>query len=72
MAELRIAIPDNKVQLILDAFAAMRGIEATPQAFKAEIVREIKYVVKRYKVERLALGQEASVSQADFDLGEIN
>jgi len=68
MAELKITIPDNKVQLVLDAFAEMRGVEATPQAVKKEITDEIKEVVKRYKLQRLAQGRDQSISQADLSI----
>ena len=66
MAEMKITIPDDKVQLVLAAFAEMRGIQATPQAVKKEITDEIKDVVKRYKLQRLEQGRETSVSQADI------
>lgn len=48
MAELRITISDDKVQLVLDAFAWRTGIDPTPAAFKAEMIGQIKQVVKRY------------------------
>ena len=68
MAELKITIPDNKIQLVLDAFAEMRGIEATPQAIKKEIINEIKQTVKRYKIQRLMQGQEQSITQSDMEV----
>lgn len=68
MPEIKITIPDDKVQLVLDAFAEMRGINPTPQAVKKELTDEIKMVVKNYKLQRLARGQEASVSLADLEV----
>ena len=73
MAELRITIPDAKVQLVLEAFTRVRGIGtdgeiATPAEFKAEIINEIKEVVKRYKVMRFQFGQDDSISQADIEV----
>lgn len=68
MAELRITIPNDKVQLVLDAFADRYGIEPTPQAVKQEIIGEIKTVVKQYKLKRLAVGQDHSVSQEDMEV----
>jgi len=54
MAELNIAIPDNKVDLVLEAYAAIKGIEATSQAFKAEIINDIKHTVNKYQTQKLA------------------
>lgn len=65
MAELVITIPDDKVQLILDSFHGMRGIDPTPQAFKAEVINEIKQTVRQYKARQLLEGHE--VSQADME-----
>jgi len=55
MAELKITIPDDKVQLVLDAFADARGIAATPAALKKEFVGEIKNVVNRYQLKQVSL-----------------
>ena len=66
MAEIKITIPNDKVQLVLDAFAAARGIPATPTAVKQEFIDEIKAVVKRYKVGELEGGRVATVSQDDM------
>lgn len=68
MAQFTINIPDNKVQLVLDAFAGMRGIQPTATAVKKEITDEIKQVVKDYKIMRLRQGQETSVSQSDMEV----
>lgn len=68
MAELKITIPNDKVQLVLEAFAFIRGIQATPQAVKKEIIDEIKYVVKQYKWKRFESGQEQSISQSDMNV----
>lgn len=68
MAELKIQIPNNKVALVLEAFHEVRGIDPTPQAFKAEIINEIKEVVKRYKVMRFQSGTDDSISQADVEV----
>ena len=66
MAQIVITIPDDKVQLVLDAFANVRGIPNTPSAVKKELTDEIKTVVKRYKLRRLETGQDATVSQDDM------
>ncbi len=54
MAQLNINIPNNKINLILEAFTKMRGIGklgqiATPTEFKQEIINEIKHTVRRYR-----------------------
>ena len=68
MAELKIAIPNDKVQLVLDAYADVRGIDPTASALKAEFISEIKQTVKRYKLKMIASGQETSVSQSDMQV----
>ena len=54
MAQLIINIPDNKVDLVLKAFAARRGINKSQSAFKTEIISEIKSVVKWYETKEAA------------------
>lgn len=54
MALLSINIPDDKVAIVLEAFTRVRGIGtngqiATPAEFKAEIIKEIKQTVKRFR-----------------------
>ncbi len=54
MAQLNINIPNDKINLILEAFTRVRGIgtngqTATPAEFKQEIIREIKHTVKQFK-----------------------
>ena len=58
MAELKITIPDDKVQLVLEAFADIRGIDPTVEKVKKEITDEIKSVVKRYKLKLEAQSME--------------
>ena len=50
MVEIKISIPNDKVQLVLDSFAAERGIPKTADAVKEEFTDEIKAVVKRYQL----------------------
>jgi len=69
MAELKITIPDDKVQLVLDAFANQRGIDATAQAVKKEFTDEIKLVVRTYKCYQLEQGQVQLISQSDIEVG---
>lgn len=52
MAQLVINIPDDKIDLVLTAFAEQRGIEATSTAFKAEIIGEIRQTVRHYQARR--------------------
>ena len=68
MAELKVTIPDDKVQLVLAAYAYLLDIEPTPEAVKQVIINDIKGVVKRYKLRRLESGQEDSVSQSDMEV----
>ena len=68
MASITLTISDDKVQLVLDAFAAVRGISATATAVKKELVDEIKNVVKQYKLQRLASGQESSLTQSGMEV----
>ena len=56
MAQIIITIPDDKVTLVLDAFAGQRGIEPTSAAVKAELVREIKATVRAYQRDELLKG----------------
>ncbi|KKN21006.1 hypothetical protein LCGC14_0929770 [marine sediment metagenome] len=69
MAEIKITIPNDRVQLVLDAFASERGIAKTPAALKGELTDEIKSVVKRYKLGRLEKGQDAMVTVEDMEVG---
>lgn len=54
MAKITINIPDDKVQLVLEAFADSRGIDPTKAMVKKELTDEIKAVVKRYRLKQTA------------------
>tara|TARA_Y100000310_G_C20485226_1_gene716561 strand:+ start:740 stop:955 length:216 start_codon:yes stop_codon:yes gene_type:complete len=66
MGELKIIIPDDKIQLVADAFADIRGTKSTMEAVKQDITNDVKSVVKRHKLKRMETGQDIELRAADM------
>lgn len=49
MATLTITIPDDKLELVLTAFATRRGIEPTLPALRQEFAQEIRKTVRQWR-----------------------